>query len=456
MALQLPRFLRRASAESTKYEPRIIPLGDDADEALLVLAGGYGAALARYGGYAHRAIAEEVRAASGALAAAVAAALVGEPGAQPPGALREAADAYRALLAGAYGEGVFRTFPKSLRHVRESHLLPCASAVREKALEYHDCELLLGRRENRVVAATWPASPAQAHVWLLGALYERVEGWIEDSGPLALEREASRWFFERWRSAQAQRGDDFARGVREQEFSLVERDIIMLGASAMEHVVAADLLDDAGPKQRRMAASLPGSRCGAWEVAHRSGAWVELRHPLGGAPLRVAEHAEEIPYGAGDVVMGRLIPFGDGTWLRSPGAVLLPGMPRGFAADFAGRIERMADEMPYQVVVEAALHAACGVRGLPRAVRPRASPNEAAEILRVLREALTAAGAAERVAPEEAPPELAGVPDTEIYRYAVDEVLNDYVGALLKVAKKSRPVREMLRRRERARKQGGG
>jgi hypothetical protein len=170
----------------------------------------------------------------------------------------------------------------------------------------------------------------------------------------------------------------------------------------------------------------------------------------------VAEHAEEIPYGAGDVMIGRLIPFGDGTWLRSPGAVLLPGVGRDFVRKMTGDFERMSDALPWAVMLEAVLHTMMGVRGLPRAVRPRASPDEAAEILRVLREALTAAGAAERVAPEMAPPELGNLPDTEIYRYAVDEVLNDYVGALFTVAKKSRPLRETLRRRERARRPSGG
>ena len=458
MALRFPSTPRRASgggAASTD-EPRILPIEGDVDQALLLLAGGYGAVLASDGSDGRRDAAENVRAASGALAARVAAVLLGKPEPQAPGALRHAVDAYRELLASAFGERVFRTLPKSLRHVRESHLPLCSSALREQALEHHGSELLLARREGAMVAVTWPASVAQAHVWLLGALYERVEGWIEESGAPALEREASRWYFERWRSARPQRGDEFARGVREQEFSLADREIIMLGETAMEHAVANGLLGDAGPKQRRMAAALPGSRCGAWEVVGRSGAWTQLRHPLGGEPLRMAEHAPEIPYGAGDGLIGRLIPFGDGTWLRSPGAALMPGMPRGLARKMAEGFEQASHELPVAVMVEGMLQTAFGVRGLPRDVRPRASPDEAAKILRELREAMTAAGVAERVAREDAPPELADLPETEIYRYPVDEVLNDYVAALFPIAKKSRSMRETLRRREEARKRGGG
>jgi hypothetical protein len=251
----------------------MVPIDGETDAALLVLAGGYGAALARVGSPEQRAAAKEVRAASGALAAAVAGALVGQPGAQAPGALREATGAHRELLASAFGERVFRTFPKSLRHVRESHLLPCASALREKALEYHDCELLLGRREQAMVAATWPASVAQAHVWLLGALYERVEGWVEHSGPPALEREASRWYFERWRSAQPQRGDEFARGVREQEFSLAEREIITLGAPPWSTPWPPACWATPGPSSGEWPPSCPapGAVPGRWRAARAPG-----------------------------------------------------------------------------------------------------------------------------------------------------------------------------------------
>lgn len=320
MRAPLPFTASRNRRPEHGPEPRVVPIEGAVHDALLLLAGGYGATLAARADPPRQEEDERMRAASSALAGAAVAVLMNGSGPKAVDALGVATEAHRALLAETFGERVFRTIPKALRHVRESHLAPVGSVLREQALEYHDSELLLGQdRGGAMVAVMAPATAAQAHVWLLGTLYERVERWIDDTAVPALERAASRWYFERWRSARAQRGDEFARGVREQEFSLVERDLITLRASAVEHMVANRLLGEAGPKQRRMAAALPDSRCGAWEVAGRSGEWTELRHPLGGPVLRVAEHAPEHRYGAGDVMLGRLIPLDGHTWLRSPG-----------------------------------------------------------------------------------------------------------------------------------------
>jgi hypothetical protein len=456
MKFRIPLLHRPTRAHDHCDVPPVVLVEGDVHDALLLLAGGYGAVMAAMAQPGRQEQAEEVRAASTALASAAAAVLTGGPAAEAMDALQGATEAHRALLARVFGERVFRTMPRSLRHVRESHLAPAASALREQALENHDSELLLGEQRGvGMVALTGPVTAAQAHAWLLGAVYERVEGWIEDSGVPALEREASRWYFERWRSARVQRGDEFARVVREQEFSLVEREIVTLGTSAVEHVVAGGLLGDAGRKQRRVAAALPHSRCGVWEVMERSGEWTELRHPLGRHRFRVAEHAPEHPYGAGDVMLGRLIPLDDDTWLRSPGAAIIPGMPYGFAQSLAEGIEEGSEEMPFQVVLEAALHTAFGVRGLPREVRPRVNPDDAAEILRTLHEGLEAAGAAERLEAHDAPPEFASVPGTHVYRFTVDCVLNDYMGALCPISQKSRGYRETLRRRKHEAKERG-
>ncbi|HET7463288.1 MAG TPA: hypothetical protein VFJ82_18685 [Longimicrobium sp.] len=456
MQLRFPFAASRTRNLEHAPEPRLVPIEGEVHDALLLLAAGYGAAMAALSAPRRQEEGERVRAESSALAGAAAAVLMEGSGPEAAAALRTASEAHRALLAEVFGERVFRTIPKALRHARQSHLMAVGSALREQALEYHDSELLLGQhRGGAMVAFTATATLAQAHVWLLGALYERVEGWIEGSGGPALEREASRWFFERWRPARAQPGDEFARGVREQEFSLVERELITLNASAVEHVAAQALLGDAGPKQRRMAAALPRSRCGVWEVTRRSDGWTELRHPLGGRLVRVADHAPELSYGAGDMMLGRLIPLDEGTWLRSPGAAVVPGLGRGFARTLAEGLEDGSGNLSDQVLVEAAIQTALGVRGLPREVRPRASPDAAAEILRDLREALEAVGAAERVAPGDVPPDLASIPDTECYRFSVDIVLNDYIGALFPIARKSRTYREMLRRREREAKERG-
>jgi hypothetical protein len=249
--------------------------------------------------------------------------------------------------------------------------------------------------------------------------------------------------------------------VREQEFSLVERTYACLGESPLDRMVDDDLLAGAGPRQLHLARQMVESRAGIWMVERRIGADVVFRDPLDGARFPAREHAEEHEYGAGTVALGRLIPFGDGTWLRSPGTLLIPGgqVDAGFAASLAKMVEMGSGQMYRQACVEAAIHTMRKVGSLPRTVRVPFSPDQAAHVLRDLSEGLRRAGAAEEVSPDQVPEarelaERADAVGTTLLRFGMDVVLADYIGVLFPLSQKSRAVREAIRRQKREAKEG--
>jgi hypothetical protein len=120
----------------------------------------------------------------------------------------------------------------------------------------------------------------------------------------------------------------------------------------------------------------------------------------------------------------------------------------------------MTDEMYPQLALEAAIQATMGAAGLPRQVRPDMTPDEAAELLRWLHEELREAGLSREGDPAELSAEMrekAAAGDFTVLSMSTDLALGTYMNALFALSKKSRAVRETLRRRERdakKRKQG--
>ena len=398
----------------------------------------------------------EWRAGRAALARAVAAAALGADDAPPPDELKDAAGRRMEEVqarAGACG----RYLPRRLAEVPKGELWRVSEALHEQGLEHHDTALVLGHKGSALFVVAAPLTLAQAHTSLLKPLYERVEAWVDGYDLPSMEREACRWWLGRWRGPRPLSGDEFASTVREQEFSLAGRVYVAMETSPLEYMVATGALEDAGPKQRHMAERLLASVPGVWSVEGREGDDAVFVHPLTGERCRVREHAPEHRYGAGAVGLGRLIPFGDGSWLRSPGMAVIPGHSTvpGMARHFAEGMEALEGMYP-EVTVEAVLSTMAGVRGLPRSVRPPVSPDEAAELGRDLHECLQEIGAAVEVDPAELPPSLRALPGTTALSMEVDVVLGEYMAALIELSKKSRLMRETLRRRARDAKEAKG
>jgi hypothetical protein len=337
------------------------------------------------------------------------------------------------------------------------------AALREQALEHHEVEVLVATHESgeRVLFAA-PVSVQQAHVWLLGPLYEKVESWVQDDAATAVERDGCAWWLSRFRGPRPLPGDEFASGVREQEFALVDRPMCVLDASPVEHLLGEGLLQGIGPRQRHMAAQLVRSEAGIWTVESRDEGRAVFVSPLDGRRYEVREHAGrgDTAYKKDFLALGRLIPFGDGTWLRSPGTFLMDygAGTAAMARSLADGLENKRGNLPLVAAVEYAAHSLMGVRGIPRDPPPAPTPDAAAGRARELSLLLREAGIARVVDPTSAQGvrHAAENPGTELLEYQVDVVLGEYMAALSKQGQKSKAVRDVKRRLARRKKKGKG
>lgn len=337
------------------------------------------------------------------------------------------------------------------------------AALREQSLEHHTTGVMLGTREDRgLVLVASAATPAQAHAWLLGPLYEKLEGWAARDPLTSLERAACAWWFSRWRGPRPLPGDEFARGVREQEFTFVDRPMLAVEESAVDHLVRSGLLRGVGERQQHVARQLVRSRAGVWRVDSRVEGRAVFVGPLDGERYDVLEHATtgDNPYRAGFIALGRLIPLGDGTWLRSPGTLLLSYGDRSpsLARTLAEGLETQRGSLPMPAAVEFTVHQLYGARGLPRTVPPSPSPEDAADAGRDLSLLLRAAGLARPADPSsnpEAARMAARTQNTEVLEYNLDMVLAQYMQAIVQQSQKSRAVREARRRTQRMPKKKG-
>ena len=331
--------------------------------------------------------------------------------------------------------------PDALDQLSEDLLFDAEDVVREAALEEHthDAYLALEGDTDTILLVASPISTAAAHVALLGNLLERVEASIE-GGPLAeVERAASAWWFQRWRPAKPAEPDDFAAGVREQEWSLVDRPSLGNGLSPLAEIVQ----DEEGfatipPRQRHMGRSLLASVTGMWHVRERTGDEAVFVSVVDGSESTVIEQAGmEEQYGAGAVVLGRLIPFGDGTWLRSTGTILNPVPAAEWTRALADAVKELAElELPPAILLEAVLTRIMAGERIPRRVPPARGASEARDLLARLNAILVDAGIARTVDSATLPRELReGLPAEPVYQ-ELDIVLADWMKALSEMARK--------------------
>lgn len=221
--------------------------------------------------------------------------------------------------------------PESLEALSEELVRLTEQLIHEAALEEHthDAYLALQGETDTMLLVVEPISNGAAHVSLLMMLFDRVELGIADDPLDVLERAASAWWYHRWH---AEADDDEFAEVREQEWSLVERATAATGLSFVAELVEdEDAVAALPPRQRHLARQLPHSVSGTWRVRERTGDDAVFVSS-DGTEYPVREH--EVEYAAGATAVGRLIPLGDGTWLRSPGMHIAPE-PEGIPAKLA-------------------------------------------------------------------------------------------------------------------------
>jgi hypothetical protein len=302
--------------------------------------------------------------------------------------------------------------PETLEQLSEEQMIAAEEVIQEAALEEHthDAYLALEGDTETILLAVRPVSTAAAHMALTEVLFERVEGSIEGSVLAEVERAASRWWFQRWRPAKPVEADEFPGSVREQEWSLVDRPSLVTEMSRLAEIVR----DEEGfatipPRQRHMARSLLESVLGMWHVRERTGDEAVFVSAVDGSESTVIEDdGEDDSYGAGAVVVGRLIPFADGTWLRSAGSIVVPRPAPEWARALADAVKESAEfNVPPAILLEAVLTRTITGEPLPRSVPPARSASEAREILARLNAILLGSGIAHPVDPVHPPPRAA-------------------------------------------------
>lgn len=383
-------------------------------------------------------------------------------GPNPAGAaeLRQAAAEQLAVIRDLAEGPAAELLPDTLDDVPREVLAEVSALIREAGLEEWEQDALLAvHPEEGLQLASSPVTLAQSMVFLLETMYGRIEEWVQDEDLLVAERGAVRWWFERWTPPPGSDEHDLARGVREQEFALVDRPFVALDGMTVLEYLEDDELVELPRKQRHMARQLRESVVGVWEVREREGERLVLASPLDGETFEVKEHSEDTAYAVGSIALGRLIPFGDG-WLRSPGMVFARQAAPGQARSMADGLGEETGDLPPAIKLEAMITTLVSRTPLPRSVPPAPGRREAGVVLESVRQLLTDAGLAEEVAPDELPPEVdrSAFPDAPIYALRVDPVLESWLTALTEQASKGSPgggaARKKRAGKKRAKKKG--
>ena len=278
--------------------------------------------------------------------------------------------------------------PQPSRTERKAAFEDAAFLVREVGLEEFDvsCDLEAGA-DGTSELLTCPVPPETAHVELLEFVINRAEGIGGEEDPLlAAERDASLWEFSRWSVAPppGRRSSDigeFARHVREQEYSLADRMTIALGTSVMQELADLEGFAELYPRQHRLAVALTTSVVGVFECVALDGNRATLRSVRDGSTYLMHEHMEPVEYSTGWVAAGRLLPFDGALHLRSPGMVFAPAGDLDLARAAANNVGTLEGTLPPALALEAFISTAMLGVDVPRAMKPMRSKADARELL---------------------------------------------------------------------------
>lgn len=245
---------------------------------------------------------------------------------------------------------------RATRRTRKDALGDAGRLIRETGLERHDllCILATDRDDRNVIVIDRVPSPA-AHAWLIEDLFQRAEAFVAVDDNLAVERDASAWFFDCW-SDGSQDGDpsytDFPRMIREQEWSLVSRDTLSLDEPVIASFAIDQQPDDVPPRQQRLATGYLQSSVGIFEIITIDGPYVTVRDASSGQTHRYYEHNEDANPIPGLLILGRMIPLEDDLWLRSPGAVIITSAADDFPAALSKSLTNFCENLPTPIALE--------------------------------------------------------------------------------------------------------
>jgi hypothetical protein len=314
--------------------------------------------------------------------------------------------------------------------------------LRRAGLEACDryVELIVGRRGRLTLEARAVEPWVALGLLELDAL-SRAARWAEADPLLDVEMEAAHWWFDRWSApaTDADFGELRRMYVRTQEWALADR-----AAAAFREPVVARLLRERAhqgwpARQREVVERLPGSVVGVFTAREIDGAGAGVAVSAEDGRELALLYDTEGGIQAGDLLIGRLLPFGDGRWFGSAGmeAVSADEVSAGRLLD---TFRELRETVPEAAALEGALTRHVYGRTAPRPVPPAEDPDEALRRLAVVREALGGRLPEGGTGPEEI---AAALRSTETRGDAAagggDEVLAAWVEALMELVRKRVP-----------------
>jgi hypothetical protein len=353
--------------------------------------------------------------------------------------LESRAGALRAAVRRSLEEG--GRSPEGFRRHKAEHarlFADVGALLRELGLELFETDVALAAtKSGDARLETVRVSGIAAHVRLLDRLLSRLELSLVGHELLHLERDASSWWFQKW-SVDPPEGGGFARGVREQEWSLAERGTLFMGP-VLDNFLGRGFASRIPVRQRRLAQALQASFAGVFVVRDRRDGTAIFQDMDTGRRIEVHEHDGALAYRAGSIGLGRLYAFDGPIHLRSPGMAMIEMEDEALAQRLAEAFRRGRRQLAPALALETLLSALTRETKLPRPILPARSPVEARQLLERATHALSGVGLvedADEVSAEAAA--AAGATAAQATRkYKVDATMGHWLGGLMDLADKA-------------------
>ncbi|HEX2204891.1 MAG TPA: hypothetical protein VHG91_16395 [Longimicrobium sp.] len=280
-----------------------------------------------------------------------------------------------------------------------------------------------------------PQTDAAAYTILEDAVLGRLDAWTATAeAAVRHEVEAARAYFDRWRADGGGEEEDDARAarLRGEEWALLDRPTAAWGESAAARAVAAGAHAAWPARQRRLLELLRDSVAGLFTLAEADEeGWRAVAVEDGREYAVVPPFAEAEP---DDLVVGRLVPLGDGRFFASPGVVTVTPDDAEVREAVLRTAAGLAHLLPRAVAAEGALAREIDGTPAPRPWRLLLTPNEAADLLHFFRQTRLDGGAGPRL-------DLA---------FIADPVMREWMHALTEAAAKRIPRRRLEAKRKKA------
>ena len=349
---------------------------------------------------------------------------------------KAARDAERSAAIESIKAATERVHFRATRRTRKDAFGDAGRVIRETGLEIHNlmCVLATDRDDRNVMVVDRIPSPA-AYAWLIEDLFQRAEAVVAVDENLAVERDASAWFFDCW-SDGSQDGDpsytDFPRMIREQEWSLVSRDTLSLDEPVIASFAIDQQPEDVPLRQQQLATGYLQSTVGVFVIITVDGPYGTVRDVSTGQTYRYYEHNEDTNPYAGLLILGRMIPLEDDLWLRSPGAVIITSAADDFPAALSKSLTDFCENLPTPIALEALISLAVYGATVPVPRLPAPTIAAAHATLAAVDDMLEAIGVFDDEDDEMSERIIEERNDAEFERFQqrLDQSTSDWIGAL--------------------------